>query len=311
MTECLASYRWGVAQGNKRIKLLSFFSVTLVYCLVLICGFLLSRRGPMHSAAHPTWRVWYRSTKTCEGKDSSSPPISWKVTHHPKPRKRWIQGWVTFVLLLTVGCCLSSSLVFFPVWSFLRLCLSDFAWQWACCYYSACCTPVFQTAHPTSDLWSKTGPWGKQCLDSQPGDGTGKGLTLIIIALCFCANWLFYVGYNRVTELLFVAVLLNSFSLPTLIKSIFALFFFSSSYRTCVYSVSAVDIPGEEAKGRARSGAQQPDYDVRFDESTRSSYGKTSRHGAAGGKHTHTHKRAHTNEVTFKNKLRVFYCMNV
>lgn len=26
---------------------------------------------------------------------------------------------------------------------------------------------------------------------------------------------------------------------------------------------------------------------------------------------THTHKRTHTNEVTFKNKLRVFYCMNV
>lgn len=181
-----------MAQGNKRKKLLSFFSVvTLVYFLVLICGFLLSRRGPMHSAAHPTWRVWYQCTKTCEGKDSSSPPISWKVTHHPKPRKRWIRGCMNFVLLLTVGCCLSSSVVFFPVWSFLRLCLSDFAWQWARCYYSACCTPVFQTAHPTSDLWSKTGPWGKQCLDSQPGDGTGKGLTLIIIALCFRANWLF------------------------------------------------------------------------------------------------------------------------
>lgn len=107
------------------------------------------------------------------------------------------------------------------------------------------------------------------------------------------ANWLFYVGYNRVTELLFVAVLLNSFSLPTLIKSVFAFFFFSSSHRTCVYSVSAVDIPGEEAKGRARSGAQQPDYDVRFDESTRSSYGKTSRHGAAGGKHAHTQAHTH------------------
>uniref|UniRef100_A0A3Q0T1F9 Target of myb1 membrane trafficking protein n=1 Tax=Amphilophus citrinellus TaxID=61819 RepID=A0A3Q0T1F9_AMPCI len=40
----------------------------------------------------------------------------------------------------------------FSVWSFLCLCLSGFAWQWACCYYSACCTPFFQTAHPTSDL---------------------------------------------------------------------------------------------------------------------------------------------------------------
>lgn len=64
-------------------------------------------------------------------------------------------------------------------------------------------------------------------------------------------------------------------------KSIFP---FAKTYYSCVYSGNVIDIPGEDAEDRAGSGAKQPDYDVRHDESAGSCHGKTSRHGAAGGK---------------------------
>jgi len=46
----------------------------------------------------------------------------------------------------------------------------------------------------------------------------------------------------------------------------------------------AIAIPGTKAEDRAGSRAKQPDYDVRHDESARSSHGEASRHGAVGGK---------------------------
>lgn len=49
--------------------------------------------------------------------------------------------------------------------------------------------------------------------------------------------------------------------------------------------------PGQKAEGRAGSGAQQSDHDVRHDESAGSCHGKTSRHGAAGGKNMLIHIR--------------------
>lgn len=87
---CLATL-W---QHGEKIRLLSCYNQSwLLYSLVVICGCLLPRRGQMHSAAHPTWRVWCRCTKTYEGKDWSSPWQNWMVTHLAKPQKRYKRGW--------------------------------------------------------------------------------------------------------------------------------------------------------------------------------------------------------------------------
>lgn len=55
-----------------------------------------------------------------------------------------------------------------------------------------------------------------------------------------------------------------------------------------VCSGNIIDFPDKKAEDRAGSGAKQPDYDVRHDESAGSRHGKTSRHGAAGGKKLNT-----------------------
>lgn len=50
------------------------------------------------------------------------------------------------------------------------------------------------------------------------------------------------------------------------------------------YSCVLLILPDKKAEDRAGSGAEQPDHDVRHDESAGSCHGKTGRHGAAGGK---------------------------
>ncbi len=83
-------------RGGKNIRLLSCYNQSwLLYAQVVIGGFVLSRRGQMHSAAHLTWRVWCRCTRTYEGKDLSFPWQNWMVTHPPKPQKRYKHGWCT------------------------------------------------------------------------------------------------------------------------------------------------------------------------------------------------------------------------
>lgn len=55
------------------------------------------------------------------------------------------------------------------------------------------------------------------------------------------------------------------------------------SYHSCVYSRNAIVVADKAAEDRAGSGAQQPDHDVRHDESARSGHGEAGRHGAAAG----------------------------
>lgn len=71
---------------------LSLSAVTFLYSRIVICGFLPSRRGLMHSAARPTWRAWFRCMKTCEEKDWSFPWQSWMVTPPANPNKRYKHG---------------------------------------------------------------------------------------------------------------------------------------------------------------------------------------------------------------------------
>lgn len=59
---------------------------------------------------------------------------------------------------------------------------------------------------------------------------------------------------------------------------------FARSDYSCDHTGNLIDLPDKNAEDRAGSGAKQPDYDVRHDESAGSCDGKTSRHGAAGGK---------------------------
>lgn len=150
---------------------LSLGVVMLLCSLAVICGFLLSRRGLMHSVARPTWRAWCRCTKTCEGKDLSSPWQSWMVTRPSKLHKRYKRGRCSHAAD-TDTWVLPFIFAHFSFGSFLCLCLPDFAWERARCHHLARCAPLFQTsAHPTPDFWAKTGPGGNQCLHSQPGDG--------------------------------------------------------------------------------------------------------------------------------------------
>lgn len=95
----------------------------------------------------------------------------------PHDRAEWLLNRPTPTKGTNMAAALTANIWVLPVvfghfsfGSFLCLCLPDFACKRACCNYSACCAPIFQT-HPTPDLWAKTGPRGTQCPHSQPGDG--------------------------------------------------------------------------------------------------------------------------------------------